>query len=120
MKIEIVRMLRVVVLASFVMGCGLSGPRPAWEEPPPPPAENAIVSSDDLHRATLSNGLELILLEDARLPRVAIGMTLRRGAGSVEPSLAGVAELAAEVMQRGAGDRIRRFGGWLGQHRWRR
>jgi zinc protease len=105
MKIEIGRVFRIVFLASFVMGCGSSGPRPAWEEPPPPPAENAIVSSDDLHRATLSNGLELILLEDARLPRVALGMTLRRGAGSVDPSLAGVAELAAEVMQRGAGER---------------
>jgi zinc protease len=105
MKIELLRVFRIVFLASFVMGCGLSGPRPAWEEPPPPPAENAIVSSDDLHRATLSNGLELILLEDARLPRVALGMTLRRGAGSVEPSLAGVAALATEVMQRGAGER---------------
>jgi zinc protease len=105
MRIEIVRELGIVVLASFVMGCGSSGPRPAWEEPPPPPAENAIVSSDDLHRATLPNGLELILLEDDRLPRVALGITLRRGAGSVDPSLAGIAELAAEVMQRGAGER---------------
>ncbi len=105
MKIELLRVFRIVFLASFVMGCGVSSPRPAWEEPPPPPAENAIVSSDDLHRATLSNGLELILLEDARLPRVALGITLRRGAGSVEPSLAGVAELATEVMQRGAGER---------------
>ena len=36
---------------------------------------------------------------------MALGFTLRRGAGSVDPAQAGVAELAAEVMQRGAGDR---------------
>ena len=105
MRIEFVRTFGIVSLASLAMGCGLSGPRPAWEEAPPAPTENAIVSSDDLHRVKLPNGLEVIVLEDDRLPRVALGMTLRRGAGSVEPSLAGVAELAAEVMQRGAGER---------------
>ena len=105
MRIEPLRAFGIVSLASFAMGCGLFSPRPAWEAPPPPPVENAIVSSDDLHRATLPNGLELILLEDDRLPRLALGITLRRGAGSVDPSLAGVAELAVEVMQRGAGER---------------
>jgi zinc protease len=105
MKVAIARLSGVVSLVSFAMGCGLAATRPAWEESPPPPAENAIVASDDLFRATLPNGLELILLEDDRLPRIALGITLRRGVGSVDPSLAGVAELAAEVMQRGAGER---------------
>ena len=105
MSVGIVRAFGVVALASVVMACGHFGPRPAWEESPPPPAENAIVSSDDLHRIILPNGLMLIILEDDRLPRVALGLTLRRGAGSVDPALAGVAELAGEVMQRGAGER---------------
>ena len=105
MRLEFLTAFGIISLASFAMGCGLFGPRPAWEESPPPPAENPIVSSDDLHRASLPNGLELILLEDDRLPRVGLGITLRRGAGSVDPSLAGVAELATEVMQRGAGER---------------
>lgn len=105
MRVEFVRAVGIVSLLSVAMGCVLFAPRPAWEESPPPPAENAIVSSDDLRRVTLSNGLKLILLEDDRLPRVALGITLRRGAGSVDPSLAGVAELASELMQRGAGDR---------------
>lgn len=89
----------------LLAGCGVFGPRPAWEESPPPPAVGPIVSAEDLHRTTLSNGIEIIVLEDPRLPRVALGMTLRRGAGSVAAAKAGVAELAAEVMQRGAGDR---------------
>ena len=105
MNVESVRALGFVLLVSFVMGCGLFPPRPAWEETPPPPAENEIVSGDSLTRLTLPNGLVLIVLEDDRLPQVALGITLRRGAGSVDPSLAGIAELAGEVMQRGAGER---------------
>ena len=105
MTVGFVRKLGIVAVASFAVGCGLFEPRPAWEEPPPPPLENPIVSSADLHRTTLPNGLEVIVLEDTRLPRIAFGITLRRGAGSVDPSFAGVAEIASEVMQRGAGER---------------
>jgi zinc protease len=94
----------LIVLLS-ITGCGRSGPVPAWEQEPPPPVEGAIVPASDLHRATLPNGMTLIVLEDHRLPRVALGLKLRRGAGSVDPAMAGVAELAAEIMQRGAGDR---------------
>ena len=81
------------------------GERPAWELPPPPPAEGPIVEAGTLHRETLANGLEIVILEDDRLPRVSLGFELRRGAGSVDPAKAGVAAVAAEVMQRGAGDR---------------
>ena len=105
MRIESIHLFGVALTLSLALGCGPVQPRPAWEEEPPTPVENAIVASEDLHRVTLSNGVQLILLEDHRLPRVALGMTLRRGAGSVELGMAGVAELAAEVMQRGAGER---------------
>ncbi|MFO0689026.1 MAG: pitrilysin family protein [Myxococcota bacterium] len=92
-------------LAALVTGCSLLSPRPAWEEPPPPPSVGPIVSVQDLHRTVLPNGIEIVVLEDARLPRVALGVTLRSGAGSVPPGKAGVAELTAEVLQRGAGAR---------------
>ncbi len=92
-------------LAAGIAGCGAFDPRPAWEEPPPAPTVGPIVAPEDLHRATLPNGIEIIVLEDSRLPRVSLGLTLRRGDGSVAPAKAGVGELAAEVMQRGAGDR---------------
>ena len=81
------------------------GSRPAWELPPPAPAEGPIVDARSLHRTTLPNGLRILILEDDRLPRVALGIELARGEGSVEPSRAGVAEIATEVMQRGAGER---------------
>ena len=86
-------------------GCALRGEKPAWEQPPPAPAEGAVVVTSDLHRMELPNGLTLIVLEDHRLPNVALGLELRQGAGSVDPAKAGVAEVAVEVMQRGAGDR---------------
>ncbi|MAG31093.1 MAG: hypothetical protein CL908_09415 [Deltaproteobacteria bacterium] len=98
------RILLALSLVAFVAGCALSSPRPAWDEPPPAPAEGPIVSTDDLHRARLANGLEVIVLEDRRLPRISLGFTLRRGAGSVDPELAGLAAVATEVMQRGAGE----------------
>jgi len=96
----------IVGLACSTMPDALRlGDRPAWELPPPPPAEGPIVEAGTLHRETLSNGLEIMILEDDRLPRVALGFELRRGAGSVDPAKAGVAAVATEVMQRGAGDR---------------
>ena len=93
-----------VALVSLLSGCSLFGPKPAWEEPPPPPAERAIVAAADLTRTKLANGIEILVLEDHRLPRASIGLTLRRGAGSVPPEHAGLAELVTEVMQRGAGE----------------
>lgn len=89
---------------SLPQAIGLAA-RPAWQLPPPPPAEGPIVAEGALHRSVLANGLEILILEDDRLPRVSLGFELRRGAGSVDPSQAGLAAVATEVMQRGAGDR---------------
>jgi len=106
--------IAVVVVISALLGLGgcallpdsLGGePTPAWELPPPLPTEGPIVEAGALSRARLENGLTLLVLEDHRLPRVALGVELRRGAGSVPPAQAGVAAIASEVMQRGAGDR---------------
>jgi len=96
-------------LALMASGCanlpfGL-GTTPAWEQPPPPPAEGPIVQGDALHRTSLANGLTILILEDHGLPRVSLGLELRRGSGSVDPAKAGVAAIATEVMQRGAGER---------------
>lgn len=98
------RLVAAAALVSLLSGCSLFGPKPAWEEPPPLPAERAIVAAADLTRTKLANGIEILVLEDHRLPRASIGLTLRRGAGSVPPEHAGLAELVTEVMQRGAGE----------------
>jgi len=88
-------------------GCAFPGsaPRPAWELPPPPPPVNPVVQPGRLHRAELENGLQVIVLEDPRLPRVALGLTLRQGESMLPPSEAGLAFFTAELLRRGAGER---------------
>jgi zinc protease len=99
------RAVTAVVLAVALGGCAALRPRPAWELPPPPVAEGPVVPQQRLHRATLDNGLELVVLEDHGLPRLEVGLLLRRGAEIESTEEAGAVALMADVMERGAGER---------------
>lgn len=77
----------------------------AWELPPPVPEDRPVVDGSRLHRRTLANGLELVLLVDRRLPAVDFGVIVRRGAAVVPVEEAGLAAFTAELMGRGAGQR---------------
>jgi zinc protease len=92
------------VFASPLVGCAWLR-KPAWELPPPPATDAPVVQDGRLHRETLANGLRLIVLEDHRLPRVLLGVAVRRGAGVVAHEQAGLASFSAELMERGAGAR---------------
>ncbi len=94
-----------LLAAGLSVGCAWLAPKPAWELPPPPVRDAPVVDDARLHRATLSNGLHVIVLEDFRLPRVAAGVTVRRGAASEPLDRAGLATYTAELMQHGAGER---------------
>lgn len=83
----------------------LPGREPVWERPPPPASDEPVVDDAALHRFELANGVTGIVLEDPRLPRVELGVAVRRGAGVVERERAGLAALTAEAMRRGAGER---------------
>jgi zinc protease len=91
--------------ALLVSGCALFGSRPAWELPAPPPPEAPVVQPGMLHRAVLENGIEVLVLEDRRLPRVVLGVRFRRGEGSLPPASAGLASFTADLLSRGAGER---------------
>jgi len=91
--------------AGLVFGCAEAFRRPAWELPPPPAPDARVVPEGALHREELPNGMRVIVLEDHRLPRVALGITLRRGAASEALAQAGLALYMAELMERGAGKR---------------
>lgn len=99
------RLRAAAALAAALAGCAWLRPPPAWELPPPPVREGPVVDPARLHRSRLGNGLEILILEDARLPRVDLSVTLRRGAGSVPPAQAGLAGFSAELLERGAGER---------------
>jgi zinc protease len=85
-------------------GCAMLG-RAEWEAPPAPIAEGPVVPQDRLHRVTLDDGLEVLVLENHALPRLEIGVVARRGAASESLGEAGVASLTLDVMKRGAGAR---------------
>jgi len=93
-----------LLLLATVLGCASSRDLPAWEKPPPPARDAPVVDAVRLHRAELSNGMRVLVLEDSRLPRVQLGVVARRGAGIVAPERAGLAKFTAELMERGAGD----------------
>ncbi len=98
-----VRAVRMGALA--LLGLSLACANPLWEQPPPQVREAPIVRPGSLTRSTLSNGLQVLVLEDRRLPLVSIGVAVRRGAGAELPDGAGLASFTAEMMNRGAGDR---------------
>ncbi|MEE8581777.1 MAG: pitrilysin family protein [Myxococcota bacterium] len=111
------RLVALVLAALFFTACerlgetlapgdaGSTGYTPAWELPPPPAPDATVVQPGALRRTTLDNGLHILVLEDHRLPRVVLGISVRRGAASVERGQAGLASFTAELMQRGAGKR---------------
>ncbi len=90
----------------LALGCaGVEAGRPAWERPPAPIRDTPVVPSHRITRATLANGLEILVLEDHRLPQLAMGATFRRGAASEPPERAGLASFLADLIERGAGER---------------
>jgi zinc protease len=101
------RRLVVVCLwvISGIVACSGFGHKPAWELPPPVPVEAPVVQPGHLTRTGLDNGLRVFVLEDHRLPRVALALTARRGEAMVDLDRAGLASFTAAVMERGAGDR---------------
>jgi len=99
------RVSSLVLALALGSGCALFAPKPAWMLPPPPISQGPIFEASRLHRTTLENGLHVIVLEDFRLPRVALGVAVRRGAASDPVGQPGLATYTAEIMERGAGDR---------------
>ena len=89
----------------LALGCDAAETRPAWEDPPPPPREGPVVPAGALHRSVLESGLQVLVLEDRSLPRVAMGLLIPRGAASLPPEQAGLTSYTTELMNRGAGER---------------
>lgn len=93
---------------AIALGCAFwpaSEPEPApWERPPPPIAEGPVVPAERLHRRVFDNGLEVLVLEDHRLPRFEAGVVVRRGAGLEARKEAGLATYVSELFERGAGE----------------
>ncbi len=96
--------IAVTGVASLVLA-SCTGFAPAWEQQLPPPPDTPVVQAGRLHRAELENGLRVLVLEDPRLPRVALGLTFPRGESSLPVEHAGLASFTADLLGRGAGER---------------
>jgi zinc protease len=92
-------------LLALALGCAPFLDRPAWERPPPPVRDAPVVQPGALERAALPNGLHVLVLEDHRIPRVVLGLALRRGEAMLAPERAGLAVFTGDLMERGAGTR---------------
>lgn len=97
--------LPALLLSFASLSCTAFAPRPAWEVPPLLVSDTPVVRAGALQRRSLSNGLDVIVLEDHRLPRVSLGIAFRRGGASVAPERAGLAAFTTSLMKRGAADR---------------
>lgn len=104
------RAVAAAFLTSALAGCA-SAPDAAarepfaWELPPVVAAERPIVDAARLHRTTFANGLQLIVLEDRRLPEFSAGVVALRGVAVEAPGEAGLAVFTAALAERGAGER---------------
>ena len=92
-------------VALLLTACAAPVAPKAWQQPPPQVVDRPVVAAGKLHHAELDNGLALIVLEDRRLPRVSLGLSVRRGAALETLDEAGVASFTASLMKRGAGSR---------------
>jgi zinc protease len=100
--------LRLLFAVSTLLAT-LGGPVRAAEAPPPPAATVRI----DYQKTVLPNGLEVILVEDHRLPIVAVNIWYHVGPANEEPGLTGFAHLFEHMMfaatkhvPRGVADRL--------------
>jgi zinc protease len=101
--------VRFPLLTSLMLVLAIAaGPAPA-QNPPPPTALPQVA----FEKTTLPNGLELILIEDHRLPIVAVNIWYHVGPANEAPGLTGFAHLFEHMMfaatrhvPRGLADRL--------------
>ena len=67
----------------------------------PPPRAPAALQPPPVERFTLPNGLQVVVVKDARLPTVAMQLAVRAGRGEEPLARLGVAELTANVLPKG-------------------
>lgn len=71
----------------------------------PPPGPVRRLRLPDFERFRLSNGLEVRVAENRRVPEVSLRLVIEAGAGAEAESQGGVAELTGRLLTEGAGER---------------
>jgi len=101
--------VRLPLLTSLMLALALAAGSAPAQNPPPAPALPQVA----FEKTTLPNGLELILIEDHRLPIVAVNIWYHVGPANEAPGLTGFAHLFEHMMfaatrhvPRGLADRL--------------
>jgi zinc protease len=98
--------LRLTAFSALVvlLNCSAGAQRPDRSAPPsvgPPPA----FTMPSFERFTLSNGLQIVLLEKHQVPLVQVNVVIRAGSVMDPPGKTGLASMMASMMMEGAGGR---------------
>lgn len=96
--------LSCVSLAGVLIGASSAAAQPAAPIRPPVGPERPFRPASRVER-TLANGLTVIVVRHATVPRVSATLTVRTGLASDPDSLTGLAALAADAIQEGTRSR---------------
>lgn len=91
------------ILGSLLFG-GFTGALPAaaqFPPTPPPPAPLRPMQFPPFQEARLSNGLQLIVVENHELPIVSLSLAFPAGSRYDPPGMEGLADLTAELLTKG-------------------
>ena len=91
----------LAVIATF-MSATASAQRPDRSEPPKPTAPPAL-KLPPVQKHTLSNGLEVWIVEQHEVPMVQVNLIVRAGSAADPAGKYGVAAMAANMLDEGAG-----------------
>lgn len=97
-----VRILSAALVASSLMAQTIDRTKPPQTSPLPPFKLPPIIET------TLGNGLQVMLVNDARFPIVNVRMGFEAGSKLDPSSLAGLSEIAAELLKEGTPSRTSR------------
>ncbi len=98
------RALLVLLLVSMAAASPAAGASPDRSKPPAP-GPPAKLELPAIQKLALSNGIPVLFIERHRVPLVQVSVVVRAGAAADPRGKAGLANLTAEMLDRGAGGR---------------
>jgi predicted Zn-dependent peptidase len=98
-------LVSTALLAGCLLSAGGSLLHAQYPTEPPPPGELRPLRFPEFRETRLDNGLQLIVVEDNRLPIVSISLNLQAGSRYDPVGLEGLADMVAELITKGTESR---------------
>jgi zinc protease len=104
MRLSTVKLVRII-LPAVVLATQTTLPVRAQVDTPPPPSAPRAVKLPTPVEMTLENGLRVIVVESHKVPLASAQMFIRSGSEVDPPSLAGLADVTANLLTKGTATR---------------